>query len=103
MAATAIPPDALPSLNPATGETLGYFAKTLHAPAPDPVPPPTLAAKAKPGTLPHEPLGVIGIITSWNYPLAIPLGQIIPAIAAGNAVICKTSDFTPQCGALIEK
>jgi len=31
-----------------------------------------------------------------NYPLAIPLSQIIPAVAAGNAVVCKTSDFTPQ-------
>ena len=51
----------------------------------------------------YEPLGVIGIISSWNYPLAIPLGQIIPAVVAGNAVICKTSEFTPQCGALIEK
>src|SRR5260370_8185142 len=51
----------------------------------------------------YEPLGVIGIIRSWNYPLAIPLSQIIPAVAAGNAVVCKTSDFTPLCGALIEK
>jgi len=51
----------------------------------------------------HEPLGVIAIISSWNYPLAIPMSQIIPALVAGNAVVCKTSDFTPQCGALIEK
>jgi acyl-CoA reductase-like NAD-dependent aldehyde dehydrogenase len=63
----------------------------------------SIAAKAKSGTLTYEPLGVIGIISSWNYPLAIPMSQIIPAIAAGNAVICKTSDFTPHCGALIEK
>jgi acyl-CoA reductase-like NAD-dependent aldehyde dehydrogenase len=62
-----------------------------------------IAAKAKTGDLRYEPLGVIGIISSWNYPLAIPLGQIIPAVVAGNAVVCKTSDFTPQCGALIEK
>lgn len=61
------------------------------------------AAKTKRGYLVHEPLGVIAIISSWNYPLAIPMSQIIPAIVAGNAVICKTSDFTPQCGALIEK
>src|SRR6266850_2000917 len=61
------------------------------------------AAKAKSGYLVYEPLGVIAIISSWNYPLAIPLSQIIPAVAAGNAVVCKTSDFTPQCGALIEK
>jgi acyl-CoA reductase-like NAD-dependent aldehyde dehydrogenase len=61
------------------------------------------AAKAKSGYLLYEPLGVVGIISSWNYPLAIPLSQIIPAVVAGNAVICKTSEFTPQCGALIEK
>src|SRR5256886_10551926 len=61
------------------------------------------AAKAKRGYLAYQPLGVIAIISSWNYPLAIPLSQIIPAIAAGNAVVSKTSDFTPQCGSLIEK
>src|SRR4051812_42368256 len=61
------------------------------------------AAQAKSGYLSYDPLGVIGMITSWNYPLAIPMSQIIPAIAAGNAVICKTSEFTPQCGARIGK
>jgi len=61
------------------------------------------AAKMKSGSLFYEPLGVLGIISSWNYPLAIPMSQIIPAVAAGNAVLCKTSDFTPQCGALIDK
>src|ERR1700720_592397 len=182
MSATAISVDTLPSINPATGETLGYFEKT-PAPAlaqivararaaqivggripirercarlralrdkimssrdaladavvaesgkprvealfadifvavdtaayfaknaerllqPERVPHHSLAAKAKSGRLTYEPLGVIGIISSWNYPLAIPLSQIIPAVAAGNSVICKTSDFTPHCGALIEK
>jgi succinate-semialdehyde dehydrogenase/glutarate-semialdehyde dehydrogenase len=63
----------------------------------------SIAAKAKRGYLVHDPLGVIAIISSWNYPLAIPLSQIIPAVAAGNAVVCKTSDFTPQCGAMIER
>ena len=61
------------------------------------------AAKAKSGTLLYEPLGVVGIISSWNYPLAIPLSQIIPAVAAGNGVLCKTSEFTPECGELIGK
>jgi succinate-semialdehyde dehydrogenase/glutarate-semialdehyde dehydrogenase len=182
MAATAVPVDALPSLNPATGETLGYFEKTpplllpqivtrarearkswaklpiedrcellrslcerimasrdaladaivvesgkprvealfadvfvaadtakyfwQHAERllrPESVPHHNLAAKAKSGTLTYEPFGVIGIISSWNYPLAIPVSQIVPALAAGNAIVCKTSEFTPQCGALIEK
>jgi acyl-CoA reductase-like NAD-dependent aldehyde dehydrogenase len=180
MAATAIPVNALPSLDPATGETLGYYEKTPASLLPDilsraraaqarwrnvpiakretllhalrrqilstrdalaqaivresgkpkvealfadifvaldsaqyladnsrrflrarRVPHRSTAAKAKGGYLLHEPMGVIGIISSWNYPLAIPMSQIIPAVAAGNAVVCKTSDFTPQCGALI--
>jgi len=61
------------------------------------------AAKAKSGRLLYEPLGVVGIISSWNYPLAIPMSQMIPAVAAGNGVLCKTSDFTPECGELIGK
>ena len=81
-----------------------YWSK--HAPdalRTERVPHHSIVAKAKSGRLIYEPLGVIGIISSWNYPLAIPMSQIIPAAVAGNAVVCKTSDFTPQCGALIEK
>jgi succinate-semialdehyde dehydrogenase/glutarate-semialdehyde dehydrogenase len=182
MAATAIPIDALPSINPATGEVVGHFERTLPAHVGEivsraraaqsdwarlsigdrcaklrvlgerilasrnelaeavvresgkprvealfadifvaldsakywsvnaanalrtqRVPHHSMAAKAKRGYTVFEPLGVIAIISSWNYPLAIPLSQIIPAVAAGNAVVCKTSDFTPQCGAMIEK
>jgi succinate-semialdehyde dehydrogenase/glutarate-semialdehyde dehydrogenase len=182
MAATAIPIDTLPSINPATGEVLAHFERTPASLLPEivsharvahgvwgmlsvrdrcaklrvlrdrmmasrneladavvresgkprvealfadifvaldsaeywslnaanalrtrRVPHHSTAAKAKRGYLAYDPLGVIAIISSWNYPLAIPLSQIIPAIAAGNAVVCKTSDFTPQCGALIEK
>src|SRR6266481_3556633 len=85
-------------------DTAAYFAKNAERLLqPERVPHHSLAAKAKSGKLTYEPLGVIGIISSWNYPLAIPLSQIIPAIAASNAVICKTSEFTPHCGSLIEK
>src|SRR5438874_8033201 len=180
MAATAIPIDTLPSINPATGEVLGHFERTPASSLPEivsraglekraklpirdrcaklrglrdrimasrneltdavvresgkprvealfadifvaldsaeywsknaaralrtqRVPHHSTAAKAKRGYLTYDPLGIIAIISSWNYPLAIPLSQIIPAATAGNAVVCKTSDFTPQCGALIEK
>jgi len=182
MAATAIPVDTLPSINPANGEVAGHFERTLPGRLPEmvsrarvaqnawakvpirercaklralrermmasrdelayavvqesgkprvealfadvfvaldtaeyfsrnaerllkaeSVPHHSIAAKAKSGRLLYEPLGVIGIISSWNYPLAIPLSQIIPAVVAGNAIISKTSDFTPLCGALIEK
>ncbi len=85
-------------------DTAAYLAaNAAQILATERIPHHNIAAKAKSGELRQEPLGVIGIISSWNYPLAIPLGQIIPAVVAGNAVVCKTSDFTPQCGALIEK
>ena len=70
---------------------------------PEPVAHHSLAAKAKSGKLFYDPLGVVAIISSWNYPLAIPMGQAIAAVAAGNAVVCKISDFTPECGELIGK
>jgi len=80
-------------------DTAAYFAK--HGAGllkPEKVPHHNTAAKAKTGWVHFEPLGVAAIISSWNYPLAIPLSQIIPAVVAGNGVVCKTSDFTPECG-----
>lgn len=85
-------------------DTADFFSNNGEALLrPERVPHHSTAAKAKSGHVVYEPMGVVGIISSWNYPLAIPLSQIIPAVVAGNAVVCKTSDFTPRCGALIEK
>src|SRR5260370_40461616 len=52
------------------------------------VPHHSIAAKAKTGYLVYHPLGGIAIISSWNYPLAIPLSQIIPAVVAGYGSEC---------------
>lgn len=43
----------------------------------------------------REPLGVIGVITPWNSPLLLTVMSIAPALAAGNAVVIKPSEFTP--------
>lgn len=59
------------------------------------------ALKSKRGWLASEPLGVVALITPWNYPFAIPVGQIVPALAAGNAILLKPSELTPWTGALI--
>jgi aldehyde dehydrogenase (NAD+) len=46
----------------------------------------------------REPLGVVGIITPWNFPLAIPAWKIAPALAHGNCVVFKPADLVPGCG-----
>ena len=43
----------------------------------------------------HEPLGVIGIIVPWNFPMPIASWGLAPALAAGNAVLLKPADWTP--------
>ncbi len=45
----------------------------------------------------RAPLGVVGLITPWNFPIAIPAWKSAPALAAGNAVVLKPADITPAC------
>ena len=50
----------------------------------------------------YQPLGVIGIIVPWNYPLYLAMGPLIGALAAGNRVMLKLSEFTPATGRLLK-
>jgi len=50
----------------------------------------------------RKPLGVVGIISPWNYPLGIPMHEIVPALLAGNAVVFKTAPETIPVGIAIE-
>lgn len=54
-------------------------------------------------TISYFPLGVIGVIGPWNYPLFTPMGSIAYALAAGNAVVWKPSELTPLIALEIEK
>lgn len=45
----------------------------------------------------REPLGAIGIITPWNFPMAIPAWKIAPALAYGNTVVFKPAELVPGC------
>ncbi|MCC7340869.1 MAG: aldehyde dehydrogenase family protein [Bryobacterales bacterium] len=45
----------------------------------------------------REPVGVVGIITPWNFPIAIPAWKIAPALAFGNCVVFKPADLVPGC------
>ena len=47
----------------------------------------------------RKPLGVVGVIGPWNFPVFTPLGSVVPALAAGNAVVLKPSELAPGVGA----
>ena len=49
----------------------------------------------------YQPLGVVGIISPWNYPVSLALVPLATAIAAGNRVMLKPSEFTPATTALL--
>ncbi len=44
------------------------------------------------------PVGVVGMITPWNFPMAIPSWKVFPALLAGNGVVLKPSELAPACG-----
>jgi succinate-semialdehyde dehydrogenase/glutarate-semialdehyde dehydrogenase len=81
---------------------LDYLAR--HGPAflqAESVPHQNLAVRFKRGRLEYEPYGVIGIISPSNYPFSIPMNQVGAALIAGNTVVLKPSEFTPQSGLAI--
>ena len=49
----------------------------------------------------RQPIGVAGIITPWNFPIAIPCWKMMPALVAGNTVIFKPASDTPHCATLL--
>jgi betaine-aldehyde dehydrogenase len=49
----------------------------------------------------REPIGVVGQVTPWNYPMMMAVWKIAPALAAGNAVVLKPSDTTPETTLLL--
>ena len=55
------------------------------------------------GEIRFLPLGVVGVVAPWNYPFQLALIPLVNAIAAGNRVMIKPSEFTPAVSALVEK
>ena len=51
----------------------------------------------------YQPLGVVGVMAPWNYPVVLALMPVATAIAAGNRVMLKPSEFTPTINALLEE
>jgi coniferyl-aldehyde dehydrogenase len=62
-----------------------------------------LTFKPARGEIRYTPLGVVGVVAPWNYPFQLAIIPLANAIAAGNRVMIKPSEFTPSVSALIEK
>jgi acyl-CoA reductase-like NAD-dependent aldehyde dehydrogenase len=60
---------------------------------------PGLLAANHAASVEYQPLGVVGVIGPWNYPVFTPMGSIAYALAAGNAIVFKPSEHTPAVGA----
>lgn len=50
-----------------------------------------------------QPLGVVGVIVPWNYPVYLALGPLVSALAAGNRALIKMSEFTPRTGEVMQR
>ncbi|WBB90197.1 aldehyde dehydrogenase family protein [Verrucosispora sp. WMMC514] len=74
------------------GQTFRYYAHQLLQPAGE------VYASTRPDVhaeVRRRPLGVVGLITPWNYPLAIPAWKVAPALAYGNTVVLKPAELVP--------
>jgi acyl-CoA reductase-like NAD-dependent aldehyde dehydrogenase len=84
------------------GQAFGFWAK--NAPeylADERIKTSQVLVKGKKILLRYRPLGLIGVIGPWNYPLTNSIGDCIPALAAGNSVILKPSEITPLTSLLM--
>jgi acyl-CoA reductase-like NAD-dependent aldehyde dehydrogenase len=62
-----------------------------------------LAYPGKVGVIHKEARGVVAVIMPWNFPVALPIRAIVPALLAGNAVLFKPSEIAPRSGALVDE
>jgi acyl-CoA reductase-like NAD-dependent aldehyde dehydrogenase len=84
------------------GNAFGFWAREApHFLADERVKSAQLLVKGKKLLLRYRPLGLIGVIGPWNYPLTNSFGDCIPALAAGNSVILKPSEITPLTSLLM--
>jgi acyl-CoA reductase-like NAD-dependent aldehyde dehydrogenase len=67
------------------------------------IPMPQAFLKTKRSAFIYEPLGVIGVISPWNYPWSIPFGEVALALVAGNGVVLKPASLTPLIGERIRE
>lgn len=83
-------------------DLLSYYAKNSERYLKDEVRSPHLLKNKRVYVL-YKPVGVVGVISPWNYPFTLALGDVVPALMAGNTVILKPSEYTPLTGLLVER
>ncbi|MEU4650376.1 aldehyde dehydrogenase family protein [Nocardia fluminea] len=87
-----------------TVDLLGYYARNATKFLADTaVSPHTPLMRIKKLTTTYTPYPVVGIITPWNFPLAMPTSDLVPALAAGAAVLLKPSEVTPLTPLLLAR
>ena len=83
-------------------ETLSFIARRLHKLlAFERVAPRQILFSHWQAGYRYDPLGVIAVITPWNYPVGIPMAEIVPAVAAGNTVVFKPASATVLTGLML--
>jgi acyl-CoA reductase-like NAD-dependent aldehyde dehydrogenase len=92
--AEAFAMEVLPTVD-ALGWIAGAGAEIL---AEEKIPMSQAFLKTKRSVFAYEPLGVIGVISPWNYPWSIPMGEVALALMAGNGVVLKPASLTPLIG-----
>lgn len=86
----------------ASADVVDYWSRTIEELLePSDVPLEAVAYPRKYGKIQRDPRGVVAVIMPWNFPVALPLRTIVPALLAGNAVVFKPSEVTPRSGALV--
>ncbi|RNF18492.1 putative aldehyde dehydrogenase [Trypanosoma conorhini] len=80
-----------------------YAANTARVLAPQKLPCGNMLFFNKSNTLQYIPLGVVGIITAWNFPFTIPFNEVLMALMAGNGVVLKVATPTTHVGRFIEE
>ncbi|SEP83898.1 aldehyde dehydrogenase family protein [Natrinema salaciae] len=79
----------------------GDVEMALELEPPEEVVRPSPSIEGKDNHVVHEPVGVVGVISPWNFPLHLSLRAVVPAIALGNTVVLKPATDTPITGGLL--
>ncbi|MED4755234.1 aldehyde dehydrogenase family protein [Brevibacillus choshinensis] len=86
-----------------TVDTIRFYEKNAHRMLSSQKVPTNLVLWPKKSYIHYKPMGVVAVISPWNYPFQLAMIPVLSALVAGNTVILKPSEVTPSTGLLIEE